>query len=308
MTSRSPYCRRILASSGLVLLILAGCGEDPYASLTADQLLNQGIERTDRVDFIKAEPLFAAAAAKAEPGSDTWRQATYAQAVCNHQMTPASASQIKQATTLYASLVEGPGHSVEAGNAALQLARVAGQSDYFGDPIDTVTAREWYNKAITGWANQDVAGEAVLGLAGTYFATLEKADAELGAKHIEEWLAAHPNDRLAAVMWQHIADAYHMILDDTPRALRALRKAEDLGFVNNGRKHIPLWTMARLAEKSGDRELAIRAYRRLVEDFPTAGKGWEAQERLRGLGVEPPELKRFAKTAAPASTVPGAKP
>ena len=302
MTHRLPTLLGLF-TTGLAMLLTSGCGEDPYAALSADQLLSQGLERTDRFDFEKAEPLYAAAASKSTPTEVVWRQATYARAVCLHQGTPTSKALLLQAGTLYEEVVAKAPTSIEAANACLQLGRLAELEDFFDDPIDLPKAREWYGRILAGWPDQPVAGEALLALAGTWFQTLDKVEAARGAKLIEDWLAAHPHDPLAVVMWQNLGDACVQILGDKPRAIAALLKAEALGFVNNGRTHIPLWTLARLAQDQGDRALAIRCFERMVIEFPTAGKGWEAAERLRSLGVEPPPLKRFGRPAATAQGV-----
>jgi len=286
-----------LFTSGLAIMLASGCGEDPHVALSAEQLLASGLEKTDRFDFEKAAPLYAAAAAKSTPDAVVWRQATYAHAVCLHQMTPPSAGNIAQATELYTSVTVKAPTSIEAANACLQLGRIAEQIDFHPEPVDLPLAREWYGKVVAGWANEPVAGEAVLALAGTWFQTMDQAEAQKGAILIEDWLAAHPKDPMAAVMWQTLGYASHQILNDRPRAIRAFLKAEALGFVSNGRQQVPLWTLSRLAELEGDRPLAIRCYTRMVEEFPTGGKGWEARERLIALGVNPPPLRRFSKAA-----------
>jgi hypothetical protein len=286
-----PRCGRAVLAA--ILAGLCGCGGDPHGGADAASLVARGLEDIERFDFAQGRERFAAARARSEPGGADWRRATYGQAVCAHHKTPPEPRLVAEAEALYRELAGRGGSSREAAAAHLGLARLAELRDFEGDPEDLPAAREQYRLVLAGWGGDPLAGEAALRLAATLLQTLDGPQVREGCRILEERLAAHPRDPLAACMWLCLGDAWHQQLGDPRRAVECLVRADEAGLPANGSEWTTWWRIARLAEDPpvGDRGLAARYYRRLVEEAPTSGKAWEAQQRLRGLGVEPPPIR-----------------
>jgi hypothetical protein len=87
-----------------------------------------------------------------------------------------------------------------------------------------------------------------------------------------------------------IARANIYPLEAPAEAAAAYIKAEEVGLPPNTKRDAYYWRLANLAQAGGDRETAIRYYRRIIEEVKRTGFAYEAQLRIRELGEEPPEL------------------
>ena len=280
--------RTLIPIASLLTVLLAGCGGaksvDPKAAIA------EGAEFCIRYNFDLAVGSFASARAAAEPGSELWLQATLGLAVARHQQVPIELDRIAEAARLYEEVAEKGGTSLLAARACLNRGRIAEQSDTNADVIDLAGARAWYQKVIDGWPEQPMAGEATLRLAVTWMQTLKPDDVRIGIRLCEE-RAARPGETWAGSLWKQAGDAWWLSLRDHTQAIRALAKCVETGHPDPARAWTTSWRIATLAEEIGDRPNALTYYRRIIERHPTSGRAWDAQNRMRALGAEPPPIK-----------------
>lgn len=282
MTLRTCIAIAALAS------VFCGCGEttskDPEAAITA------GAELCSSYNFDRAAEHFAAARSLAQPGSESWQKATFGLAVARQQEVPIEMSRIAEATVLFTEVVEKGGASVMAAQSCLNLGRIAELRDTSSDTPDLVEARRWYQKIVDTWPDAPVAGEATLRIGVTWIQSLERRDVETGIA-ILETRAARPGETWAGALWKQAGDAWWINLGDRKNAIRCLSACIEAGHPDPSRAFQTVWRAARLADESGDRETALKFYRRIIERHPNSGMAWDAQQRMRELGVEPPPIK-----------------
>lgn len=292
---------------GALLALLAlplAAAERPVAEVLAEA--SQGLSRFT-FDWPRAG--FREARGRAAAPGPEWQQATYGLAVCLHHHAPATPAAIAEAATLYRELVARAPDSPFTPRALVHCGRIAELGDFRDDVIDLATARACYRDVMRRWPEQPIAGEAALRLAASHATRAEPAEVAHGVAGLRAWLAAHPDDPLAAAMEQWIGDACLHVLGDLPAALAAYRAADRRGLVWRGREAIVWWRMAVIAERLGDRAGAIAAYRRICTDAQTSGKAFEAQLALARLGEAPPPLTAFGALARPApALVPETRP
>lgn len=283
----------------LGILALHGCGTGGQVS---DADLDAAIGQLTQFSFEEPIDTLRRARAGSEVGSERWQKATYALAVCLHQVSPVQPANLTEADTLYGEIVDKAPGSVFAPRSLLNRGRLAELIDFYQDKIDLPKAREYYATIATTWPDQDIAGEATLRRAGTYIQTNDPADVTQGIAVLSDWLAAHPQDPLAAAMWHYLGDTYFLHQADHAKAVAAYRAADDLGLMWRGRESIVWWRIARIAEEHlKDRDLAVRYYTRICTDAQTSGRAFEAQKALAKLGAPIPELTAF-------SSYPGERP
>ncbi len=148
------------------------------------------------------------------------------------------------------------------------------------------------------------AGEAVVHMADSLFRphgddanpgefTLAREAAVLrGLQTLEDWLAAHPDDRLASAMHIMLANKY-IELSDFEKAVEHLVAADEAGIAGVKTRSVTLWRIGRIAEKElKDYELAETYYTRYVTEFERtvlfyrAAKSLERVQALKaGQGV-----------------------
>lgn len=222
-------------------------------------------------------------------GTDEWQQATFGLAVTAHHLTPPTERLATQAANLYRQLVAEDGRF--APRALMHLGSLAELRDFAGDNADYVEARRCYREVIARWPDQPIASEAALRLAGAHIQTYETDEVQEGVRILEEHLAAHPDNQLAAVQWQYLGNTYLLPLMDYANAVRAYRNADAKGIMWRGKEGILWWRIAVIAERHlGDRDIAVAYYTRVVTHGAASGKGWEAQQALKRLGAPVPEL------------------
>jgi tetratricopeptide (TPR) repeat protein len=281
---------------GLVALLVV----EPSAFAAEDRFA-RGLEAAMGFRFVDAVPDLRAELAECEPGSDRYFRASYLLAVSLHQQVPAHADALAEATAIYERLWKEAGDRREAARAGLGLGRLADVKDLGADEVDQPTAWSWYRRVISRWPDDPVASEATLRLAESLAKTLDAGRAAEADAILTAWLVSHPQDPIAPAMYYLLGDIRHQILGDTPGAIQAFLSSDASGAPAQ-RGWTLVWRIAVLAEESGDRDLAIRMWRRLVTGFPSSGRAFEAQLRLRRLGVEPPPLPEVGQAAVAAAT------
>ena len=273
------------------LLICSGCG-DQAPQVDAKAELAAGVELSLRYSFDAAESRFAKARAASAPSSEGWLQATLGLAVALHHRVPLSAERIVgQAAPLYEEVVNKGGQSLLAARAAINRGRIAEQRDDSSDQIDAVTAIRWYQLVIDGWPDLPIAGEATLRLAACRIQCLDPAEVTAGIRLAETRAEAYPSELWAASLWHLAGEAWWVQLRNHKESLRCLLRAEAAGLPDRSNAWSTAWRIAALAELDGRRQVAIDHYLRVVTDFTSSGKSFEAQQRLIALGVAPPAIR-----------------
>jgi tetratricopeptide (TPR) repeat protein len=228
----------------------------------------------------------------AREGSLLWQQVIFGMGVCHQQNTPFAEINVINADRCYRQLLKKVPDSVYAPRAIMNLGRIAEMRDFQTDEIDLVEARSWYNQVIKKWPDQPIAGEATLRLAATYIKTLQKQQIPQGIAILEKWLDTHPDDPLAAAMWQYLGDTYFFPMEQYQKSLDAYVKADRIGLLEKGRKGPVYWRMAVMAERLvKDRDRAVEYYTKIIEIVPTSGKAYESQLALKRLGAPVPPLE-----------------
>lgn len=294
-----------LAGLAMVALTISSWAAAADDSATAGGLLKDAATEVSYLSFDRALPLFREAEPLAEKNSPQWQQAVFGQAVCLHQIAPATAERLAEASRLYRQLAENPG--VYSAQSMMALGRIAELVDYLGDVPDRPAARQWYEKArLAVGDDAPLASEARLRFAATYIQEMAAEPVRKGIGLLEDWLAKHPTNPLASAMWQYAGDTYFYPLNEYARAIDCYLKADALGLLEKGREGPLYWRIANLAERVGDREVAVRYYTRIITQTPTSGKAYESQLALKRLGAPVPPIELFRKpppTTAPAEGV-----
>jgi TPR repeat protein len=286
MTSR--WCQIIMLCG---LGMMASSCQDA-GTLSPQQELDRGVELSLRYSFDKAREHFARARAAADTGSDLWLQATLGEAVAVHHEVPLSVERIEQiAVPLYEAVVAQGGHSLLAARAALHLGRFYEQRDVKLDTVQVEKASRWYRMVIDGWTAEEIAGEATLRLAVCSSQGLDPEHVRQGVDLAIARASSYPKQIWAASLWQFAGDLSWVVLHDREAAIRLLLKAEAAGLPDRSSAWVTAWRIAVLAEEAGQREVAIEHYRQIITEFSASGKAFEAQLRLRQLGVDPPALQ-----------------
>lgn len=291
----------VLLLSAVLGLGFAGCG-NPHANLSAEKALEEALHQVSGLRFDNAYDLFAVAEQKAKPGSEMHLKALFGKATCAHQRMPPSATNIAEATELYRRVIDEAPKSNFAARSMLALARIAEVRDYNGDKIDLNLARQDYEKVISTWPGQPVAGEATLRLGATFIQTYQEEQVRKGIAMLEEYLAAHPDDPLNSAFWQYLGDSYYiplskLVRDDEKqkqayrKCLESYQKAEALGWMQRGRQGGIYWRMAVIADRYlHDAPLAAKYYGKIILETPNSGKAYESQLAIRRLNNENPNL------------------
>jgi tetratricopeptide (TPR) repeat protein len=273
--------------------------------VAAAGLLRDAATEVSYLSFDRAFPLFRQAEQLAPDGSPQWQQAVFGEAVCLQQIAPATAERLAEASRLYRQLAEKPG--AYSAQSMMALGRIAELVDYLGDVPDRPAARQWYEKArLAVGDDAPLASEAQLRFAATYVQETEAEPVRKGISILEDWLAKHPANPLASAMWQYAGDTYFYPLNEYARAIHCYLKADALGLLEKGREGPLCWRIANLAERVGDRDVAVRYYTKVIVKTPAGGKAYESQLALKRLGAPVPPIELFKKpasTTAPAEGV-----
>ncbi len=283
----SPVCWSALGAALVGLLV--GCGGDAAGTAGAPQRLAEARQEMVYLGFDEADAIYESVAESSPVGSDAWVEATFGRAVCAQQITPHTAERLSAAAASFESILEQrPDHPVAA-RAWLNLGRIDEAVDYAGDTADLDAARRRYETVRERFPGSFEAGEATLRLASTFVRPHRPAEMRRGVQVLEGWLAAHPDDPLASGMWQYLAETYQKLGDDKS-AVAAMVRADEAGLLLDANPMNQYYFIATLAAQTGQRELAVRYYRRLIEDpaVSVGGRGYTAQRALIEMGVDPP--------------------
>ncbi len=266
------------------------------ASKEADsslKLFHSGWEHIRLYEFDRAEPIFRKLRSRFEVGSEQWIESSFGLAVSLEYKTPASPETISQAQKIYQELADKyPNHKC-APRALLNIGRIYELRNYYKDKIDLQSARKYYRFVIDRYADSPIVGEAVLRLAMSYTILCNRKSVYKGIDIMNKWISKHPSDKFSGLMYLHLGDVYFYPLREYRKCIDSYIRAEKSGAIAGSKEGFVYWRIAWLADhKLGDKEIAVKYYKKLIVEIPTFGKGYRAQLALKRLGVKDiPELK-----------------
>lgn len=273
---------------------------------TVDQILRAAATETSYLSFDQGLPLFKKAAAASTEGSAPWQQAIFGEAVCLQHLVPATPGNLEEASRRYTLLAEKYPQGKYSPQAMMALGRIAELVDYLGDKVDLDTAQKWYEKArIAAGENSDLAHEATLRIAAVYIQTYEIPKVKQGVQILRQWLEKYPDNPLASAMWQYAGNTLFWPLQEEKEAIACYLKADAKGLLEEGREGPVYWRIANLAERNGQRDVAVRYYTKIIEKTPTSGKAYESQLALKRMGAPVPPIELFERYKPKGSSAEG---
>lgn len=280
-----------------VLLVLGLVAITGWAR--ADERLVAARRTIVELDWKRAILLYPSIRDAAPVGGDVWLEATYCLAMSYHHVQPPDAGTIGTSKALYQEIIDRAPRTVWAARSMYNIGRILELRDYPDDELDLDGAREWYERVAREFPELPIAGEAMLRASATLVMSYDAPDyarVRRGIALLESWLASHPDDALASVMWQYLGDSYFRPLSDHANALRCYEEVDRLGWVDRGNQGPWYWRCAQLAERYLDRpDVAAKYYAKIITETPKSGKAYQAMLALRRLGKPVPSSPLFER-------------
>jgi tetratricopeptide (TPR) repeat protein len=263
----------------------------------ADERLEAARQSIVEFDWKRAIKLYPEVRDAAPVGGDVWLEATYCLATAYHHVQPPDAGTISKARSLYQEIIDHAPGTRWSARAMYNIGRILELRDYPDDQLDMDGAREWYDRVVREFPDQPIAGEAVLRSAAVLVMSYDApgyARVKQGIALLESWLASHPDDPLASLMWQYLGDSYFRPLADYDNAIRCYEQTDRLGWVDAGNQGPWYWRCAQIAERHLNRpDLAAKYYSKIIVETPKSGKAYQAMLALRRLGRPVPSSPLF---------------
>lgn len=260
------------------------------AALSVHAGLPEAWQDVGFLDYRRATPQFELLRKGAAPDSDVWRQATLGLALCLHQRQPDAKDEKERAAALYDALIAASDkHPIQA-TALLLRGKLNQFIDYFGDEENYTGAAESYARILRDWPGTSSAGEAALYLAQTAIFTMDTEATRQGIAQLEAWVKAHPDTPYAASHWLLIALAQRMPLANQSAAVDASLKAIEAGLPEEMNVDLLYWRIAKMAQNTGRLATARDFYARIITEVQRSSYTYMAQEQIREMGFEAPEL------------------
>ncbi|MBL7077358.1 MAG: hypothetical protein ISS31_07790 [Kiritimatiellae bacterium] len=242
------------------------------------------------LDYRRAFPQFERVQKIAAPQSPEWQQATLGMALCLHQRQPDVKAHKERAAELYDALVAASDEAPIQATALLLRGKLDQLVDYFGDEENFAGAARSYERILRDWPESSSAGEAALYLAQTAIYTMDKDATRKGMAQLEAWVKAHPDTPYAASHWLLIALGHRMPLEDQGAAVDASLNALKAGLPKEMKVDLLYWRIATMAQNAGKLAVARDFYTRIIVEVQRSSYTYMAQERIREMGFEAPEL------------------
>ncbi|MFG0247824.1 MAG: tetratricopeptide repeat protein [Phycisphaeraceae bacterium JB051] len=222
---------------------------------------------------------------------ELYYKSLYARATCAQHITPPTQAFIDEATALFELVANECPDQALAGQALINLGRIAELRDYPGDETDMDKAREYYDAVITKYPDQELADQAAIWKAGTYIMVVDDKESKLqGVKILEDWLAKRPDNAYASPMWTYLGQTYELDLKDNRRALECFVKADAIGLPAESTISAYYWRIAIMAQEIPEKlDTCIDYYQKIIKITPTSGRAFEAQLALKELAKAHPD-------------------
>jgi len=256
---------------------VAGAGKDPWVEV-------------GYMNYRGACKQFSRIVQSAAAGTPAQTKAKLGLALSLQHRQPDVQSDKERAVRLYDELIEDTHGNPLQAVVLLLRARMADQVDYYGDEPDPESARRFYDRLIATWPDSPLIHRAALYRAQAAVFAMVPDSARRGIRELTDWLAKYPKNPLAYLQWTLVALAYMQPLDDPGKAVEAFRQAERIGLPPYSQRDAFYWRVANLAQRAGDPKTATEYYRRIITDVQRSSFAFEARQRIRELGQEPPPL------------------
>lgn len=275
----------------LVALFFAACVTIPAGSVAEPNAVPKPAwQEVGFLNFKGGVKSFRDAQRAATPNAADWREATLGLALCLHQAQPDTESDKKEAATLYDALITQAADWDLLPVVLLLRARLAERIDYFGDVQDPQLARSLYERIITDYPDHPLSNQAALFRSQQLIFTMDQTVAQEGVDLMEAWLAAHPENELAALHWMLLGAAQQYPLKQPGKAVAAYERAMKAGLPPSVKRDSYYWKLANLAEQANDIDTAAHYYRLIMTEQPRSGFTYESFVQLKELGFTPPPL------------------
>lgn len=282
----------------LTSFLLMGCLV-PASAVRAETSLDDARRALAELDWKLMIRRYTPLREAAQPGSDRWVESTFCLAVAYQHVQPPDGGTIATARRLYEEVIDRAPGTPWAARAMYNIARILELRDYPDDVLDMDGALSMYQRVAREFAGQPIASEATLRAASTLIMSYDAPDyakVRQGIAMLESWLASHPDDPLASVMWQYLGDSYFRPLADHANALRCYEETDRLGWTDQGNQGPWYWRCAQLAERYLDRpDIAAKYYAKIITETPKSGKAYQAMLALRRMGRPVPSSPLFER-------------
>ena len=290
MRRQESFQWRRRAGLSLLLGVSLGAISMARAGQGSGDALQAAWQDVGYLDYRRAAPQFEKLRKKAAPQSDDWRQSTLGLALCLHQRQPDVKAEKERAVELYDALIAASDKAPIQATALLLRGKSDQLIDYFGDEENFAGAAGFYELILRNWPDSSSADEAALYLAQCAIYTMDKDATRSAIEKLEAWVTAHPDSPYAASQWLLIALAQRMPLEDYAQAVAASVKALKAGLPKELKVDGLYWRIATMAQNAGEPEIARDFYARIIVEVQRSAYTYMAQQRIKAMGFEPPEL------------------
>ena len=242
------------------------------------------------LNYNKSAKLAEQVRSKSKVGSDEWLKSTLALAISLHQCQPDVKSEKNRAAKIYQEIIDNSNGKPIQAKAMLLLARFASERDYMNDKPDNAKARELYSRIIKEFPDSKLADAAALFKAQLDIYSTNKAEILKGIDFTLDWIKKRPTNLFTSLQYQLIARAYYRDLNDPLKSIEYDLEAEKIGLPPLTQLDYFYWNVANMAEISGQTNIAVKYYKKVITDVVSSGFAYESQIRLKELGITPPEL------------------
>lgn len=285
----------------IVAVVFLVCAVGDAHAQEVDRRLAEARQAIADLDWKQALNLYPAIRDAADAGSERRLEATFCLATAWHHVQPPDEGTIATARQMYQEVIQQSPGSRWAARAMMNLGRIEELRDYLDDKIDLDAARAHYDRVVELFGDDPISGEATLRAAATLVMAYDAPDYEKvkqGVARLEAWIASHPKEPLASIMWQYAGDAYFRPLDDYKNALRCYEEVDKLGWVDQGNQGPWYWRCAQIAERKLKLpDVAAKYYAKIIVETPNSGKAYESIQALKRLNKPIPASPMFDLTA-----------
>jgi len=280
-TARLLRC--LLLTAGMIACLATASAERKQP---ADALLQKGWEAFKSYEYKNAERDFKELL-EVSQDLEKRAEALYGLGITNQFKRPVTPSTVRAACDYFQEIVTDYQGSKLHPLALLALARVYELESVDSPHEDLRKARLFYRRCTERYPDHLAGHEAALRLAETYTNTMDREQAAKGIEILKNWLAEHPDNLLRGLMFKVAADAFLFTLEDYRNAQDYYVRYAENGIYNRRKMGDVFWRIAFLAQhKTGDRDVAVKYYKKMVEDLDADTRAQRAIDALKELGVD----------------------
>jgi tetratricopeptide (TPR) repeat protein len=274
-------------------LLSAGCswGTAPEAALEKE--LARARLFLESLNFNDAGGVYRELVDRLAVDDPHWPEAAFGYASSLWHQTPPSQRAVAEATALFQRIAVEKPATEWAQAALLNLARIEMLRDFPGDVENPTGAIPILEELVAGGSGF-IRHEALLRLVECHRMDFHDwASVETGLRRLRDWLDQYPDNPLASVMWEQVANMELLDFKREAAALEAFTEAAAIGFADPSRAGQLLWLMGELAREQRLFEQAARSYRQLIIEAPFSGRAYEARQMLEWIRETIPGMQHI---------------